>query len=209
MNSRSTPTKAATGRVAGKIGLAIGLLVALAANLTYSWPFGPVLIGAGVICPVILPIALWIRSTFTVVRWLDRLIRDASVVAVAGPAAALSYQHTYMLMSDHGVPHWLAALLPLSADGIAALSTLALHRSGAVAKARRVVEAKAAPQVPVQRTVEAPPPSEISQRGEQRAVMVEWIRRQDSMPPIKTVAEKFGVHATTAKRARADARAVG
>lgn len=199
--------RVSTGRLAGGIGLAIGLLVALAANLTYSWPFGPVLIGAGVICPVILPIALWIRTTFHVTRWLDRAIRDTSVLLVAGPAAALSYQHTYMLMVDQGVPVWLAALLPLSADGIAALSTLALHRSGTATKARKQAETKPKSvgiKTPKPTTAPTPPPSELAEHGAQRAVMVMWAQAQAELPPLKAIQSKFRVSQSTAKRVRRD-----
>lgn len=202
------------GRWAGGVGLTVGLLVALAANLTFSWPHGPVLIGTGIIAPVILPLTLWIRTTFHVTHWLDKVIRDASVIAVAGPAAALSYQHTYTLMVEHSVPHWLAAVLPLSADGIAALSTLALHRSGSAKVGRKVSEKAIEPAAksvgvktatPV--TPPAPPPN-LAERGHQRTAMVAWLEAQ---PPVRATDEiaalrtKFKVSMSTAKRIRKDA----
>lgn len=154
-------------RFAGFTGLAAGLLIALAANLTYTYPLGNVMIGTGLIAPMILPLVLWVRSTFQVTRRLDRIVREVSVLCVGAPAAALSYSHTYYLMTNHHVAPWLAALLPLSADGIAAISTLAIHRSGGllpripaqtpVPVAEPVAEKAAAPATPelVQET--APP----------------------------------------------------
>lgn len=207
-------TRPSVSRWGGAVGLSIGLLVALAGNLTFSWPHGSVMIGAGIICPVILPLTLWIRSTFTVTFWLDKLIRDASVVAVAGPAAALSYQHTYMLMSEQGVPHWLAALLPLSADGIAALSTLALHRSRPViedvevdlAEMGTLVEPEPKPRrAPESRSRPAPPSEMESARG-QRQVIVEWVSTQQPLPTPKVIQTKWKVSRSTATRVLADVR---
>lgn len=53
----------------------------------------------------------------------------------------------------------------------------------------------------------APPPTDIAERGQQRAVMVMWAQRQDELPPIKAIQNKFKVSQSTAKRVRNDARA--
>jgi len=118
-------------RTAGIIGLAVGLSMAIAANLAYSWPKGAVVIGVGLCCPLVLPLALWIRSTLPKGGgWWKRLSMELATLLVAGPAAAISYAHSYSLLLAHD-PRWavIAILAPLSADGLAALSTLALSVS--------------------------------------------------------------------------------
>lgn len=107
-------------------GAIVGLVMALAANLTATWPQGAVMIGTGVAAPVVLPLVLWIRSTFRVKTVWERIFREVAVAAVAAPAAALSYWHTLTLV-EHHVPAGIAFVLPLSADGVALMSTMALH----------------------------------------------------------------------------------
>lgn len=52
---------------------------------------------------------------------MDRLIRITTalaVVAVAGVAAIISYQHAYELVSSHGETGATAHLLPFTVDGL-------------------------------------------------------------------------------------------
>lgn len=115
-------------RKAAMAALALGLLIALAANLTYAVPRGPVTVGLGLIAPLVLPVALYIRTTFTAEGFWQLAVREAATVAVAGPAAAISYVHTYELVLSAHEPWLLAVLAPLSSDGLAGMATLALHR---------------------------------------------------------------------------------
>jgi hypothetical protein len=51
----------------------------------------------------------------------DRFIRlttALAVVAVAGVAAVISYQHAYELVTSHGEAGLTARLLPFTADGL-------------------------------------------------------------------------------------------
>jgi hypothetical protein len=50
-------------------------------------------------------------------RW-SRWITIATVLMLAGIAAVVSYSHMYELALRHGEPEWLAALFPLSVDGM-------------------------------------------------------------------------------------------
>lgn len=113
-------------RIAAVVGLATGLAIAVAANLAYAIPRGPVVIGIGLVAPLVLPPVLVIRSLFTVTGWWQRLCRETAMVAVAAPAVAVSYWHTYSLVLAAGEPASLALLVPLSSDGLAGMSTLAL-----------------------------------------------------------------------------------
>jgi hypothetical protein len=108
--------------------LGLGLAIALAANLTYAVPRGPVTVGLGLIAPLVLPVALYIRTTFTAEGFWQLAVREAATLAVAGPAAAISYVHTYELVLSAHEPWLLAVLAPLSSDGLAGMATLALHR---------------------------------------------------------------------------------
>lgn len=117
----------ANARKSAYFGLGVGLSMALAANLTATWPQGAVMIGTGLTAPLVLPLALWIRAGFTPTHLGVRVVRELSIAAVATPAASLSYWHTYALMTSHGVPQLIAVVLPLSADGVATISTLSLH----------------------------------------------------------------------------------
>ena len=116
-----------TARTAAKLGLALGLAIALAANLTYAVPKGPVVVGLGLIAPLVLPVVLHLRTTFTAEGFWAKLVREASTLAVAGPAVAISYVHTMELVLAAGEPWILAVLAPLSSDGLAGLATLALY----------------------------------------------------------------------------------
>jgi Protein of unknown function (DUF2637) len=52
---------------------------------------------------------------------MDRLIRITTalaVIAVAGVAAIISYQHAYELVSSHGESGMTARLLPFTVDGL-------------------------------------------------------------------------------------------
>lgn len=109
-------------------GLGLGLVIAIAANLTYAVPRGPVTIGLGVIAPLVLPVALYIRTTFTAAGFWQIATRELATLAVAGPAAAISYVHTYELVLSVHEPWILAVVAPLSSDGLAGMATLALHR---------------------------------------------------------------------------------
>jgi hypothetical protein len=119
-------------------GLALGLLIALAANLTYAVPRGPVTVGLGLIAPLVLPVALYIRTTFTATNGWQVGCRELATIAVAGPAAAISYVHTYELVLSVHEPWILAVLAPLSSDGLAGMATLALHRHRQAAPSPKV-----------------------------------------------------------------------
>ncbi|WP_279508657.1 DUF2637 domain-containing protein [Actinomadura sp. KC06] len=61
--------------------------------------------------------------------WSDRAIRwttTISVIVLAGIAAVLSYKHMYMLVREYGETSWTAALLPVSLDGMIAVSSMTL-----------------------------------------------------------------------------------
>ncbi|WUI03925.1 DUF2637 domain-containing protein [Spirillospora sp. NBC_00431] len=49
-----------------------------------------------------------------------------SVIVLAGIAAVLSYKHMYMLVREYGETSWTAALLPVSVDGMIAVSSMTL-----------------------------------------------------------------------------------
>lgn len=193
-------------RTAGVAGLATGLALALASNLTATWPHGPVMIGTGLAAPLVLPLVLWVRSTFQAVNLWERLVRELSVVAVAGPAAALSYWHTINLMTGHGIPGWLASVLPLSADGVATISTLALHR--ATAKTRKVESPKLKPAKTPEPAARPAPSAQVRQITEKpngRDRMVTWLRSRDparAVDEVRALITEFGVSESTAKRVR-------
>jgi hypothetical protein len=117
-----------TPRRAAQASLALGLAIALAANLTYAVPRGPVAVGLGLVAPLVLPVVLYLRTTFTPSGFWQRAVRELATLAVAGPAAAVSYSHTFNLVLDAHEPWILAVLAPLSSDGLAGMATLALHR---------------------------------------------------------------------------------
>lgn len=138
--------------IAGAIGgLALGLAIALAANLTYAAPRGPVVIGLGLIAPLVLPVVLWLRTIFDADGFWPKLLRELATLAVAGPAVAVSYVHTYSLVLGAGEPWILAFLAPLSSDGLAGMATLALHRN-------RVAAQRTPVQEPAPISTPAPPP---------------------------------------------------
>jgi hypothetical protein len=61
--------------------------------------------------------------------WGDRLIRwatTASVMVLAGIAAAVSYRHMHTLTLAHGESPWTAALIPVSVDGMIVASSMTL-----------------------------------------------------------------------------------
>jgi hypothetical protein len=72
----------------------------------------------------------------------ERMIRwttIASVIVLAAIAAIVSYKHTYLLVRRYGETPWTAALLPVSVDGMIAVSSMSLlldsrygRRSGAL-----------------------------------------------------------------------------
>lgn len=168
-------------RLAGPVaGLALGLAVAIAANLAYAVPRGGVAVGVGLICPLILPIVLYLRTTFIADNRWTRVLRELATVAVAGPAAAVSFVHTYELVSGAGEWQLLAVLAPLSSDGLAGMATLALHRIRSAKtpatdttatpprRARTVAEAITDTPRPQQPTTPPPatPPAEASKPSE-------------------------------------------
>ncbi|TDB91039.1 DUF2637 domain-containing protein [Actinomadura sp. KC216] len=55
-------------------------------------------------------------------RWTTTI----SVIVLAGIAAVLSYKHMYMLVREYGETSWTAALLPVSVDGMIAVSSMTL-----------------------------------------------------------------------------------
>jgi len=144
-----------TRRSAAYAGLALGLLIALAANLTYAVPRGPVVVGLGLVAPLVLPVVLYLRTTFTATGFWQRAIREAATLSVAGPAAAISFSPTYELILSVGEPVLLAVLAPLSSDGLAGMATLALHRM------RQPAAVKVAPKSRAGR-VTAPPAADLS-----------------------------------------------
>ena len=200
-------------------GLVVGLAIALAANLTYAIPRGPVVVGIGLVAPIVLPLVLWLRGVFVADTWPRKICREAAMILVAGPAVTISYVHTYSLVLAHE-PSWpiLALVAPLSSDGVGAMATMALHwsrqqqpgRKPSATKPGAAKPAQAKPKnldapAPEQTTPESP--NEVESRRGQRTEMVAWIRDQDEFPSIKAVAARFDCHPTTAKRARNDARA--
>jgi hypothetical protein len=61
--------------------------------------------------------------------WGDRWIRwatTASVLVLAGIAAAVSYRHMHTLTLAHGESAWTAALIPVSVDGMIVASSMTL-----------------------------------------------------------------------------------
>lgn len=50
--------------------------------------------------------------------WLIRITTAVAVVAVAGVAAIISYQHAYELVTTHGETGLTAHLLPFTVDGL-------------------------------------------------------------------------------------------
>ena len=203
-----------TSRLAGGIGLTVGLSMALAANLTYAIPRGPVVVGLGLTVPIVLFFVLWVRFTFIVIGMWRTLLREASMFAVAGPAVAISYVHTYELVRVAEPGWWiLAVVAPLSSDGVAGISTMALHWSGhtPARKASRPTVEPAPKSVgvktPTPVSASAPPPN-LAERGHQRTAMVAWL---ESRPPVRATDEvaaltqKFSCSVSTAKRVRREA----
>jgi hypothetical protein len=194
--------------IGAAVGLGVGLCMALAANITYTWPQGAVMIGTGITAPLVLPLVLWIRSTFTPAHWAARLAREASVIAVAGPAVTLSYWHTYQLMLPH-MPWWIALFIPLSADGVATISTLALHHHYPPRKRIKTVTRIAATQEPSElekrvRTVA----DEVQSRRGTRDDRVAWLKAQNLTTftdQVTAVQQRYGCSQSTAKRIRAKA----
>lgn len=205
-------------RYGAAFGLGVGLCMALAANITAAWPQGPVMIVAGVAAPIVLPLVLWIRSGLTpntqrysLQWWSFVAVREASITAVAGPAAAMSYWHTYTLMTSHGVPWSIAVVLPLSADGVATISTLALHHHRREPETVPEVEAvpevevasEPAPVQPVKRTV-----ADEVRRRNKVVDRVAWVRDQGFetwSEQVAAVEKHFQVSKSTAKRVVAEA----
>lgn len=132
-----------TPRHTALAGLALGLLIAVTANVAYAAPRGPVVLGVGVVAPLVLPLVLYLRTLFDVDGWKQWVPRELATLAVAGPAVAVSYWHTYALVLGAGEPWLLAVLAPLSSDGLAGMATLALHRLRTASPVRSVVPAKA------------------------------------------------------------------
>jgi hypothetical protein len=195
-------------------GLAVGLSMALAANLTYAVPRGPVVVGLGVACPLVLPLTLYLRTIFTVTRWYERVARELAMLAVTGPAVAISYVHTYSLVLA-AEPSWplLALIAPLSSDGVAGMSTMALHwahRAPTSTRSRRPARPPA-PARPVPRPGPVPVPTLVDRRAD-RDVRVEWLAARPVEPFAKEIAavrEQFQVSESTAKRIRRAARPAG
>ena len=206
-------------RIAAYVGLVVGLMMALAANLAATWSQGAVMIGTGVVAPIVLPLVLWLKSTFQAITFRERIVRELAFTAVAVPAATLSYWHTWTLMSTN-VPPWIAAVLPLSADGVATMATLALHRSHAT------VVRKPEPKQMVSRPVAAPkqtttspavvapraasltPPSTIESKRGEMADRVAWLQARNperAKDEVAALRAEFGVSESTAKRVRREA----
>lgn len=115
--------------------------------MAYALPRGPVVLGVGIVAPLVLPVVLYLRTLFDVDGWRQWVPRELATLAVAGPAVAVSYWHTYALVLGAGEPWLLAVLAPLSSDGLAGMATLALHRIRSTALMARPTgaPAKAAP----------------------------------------------------------------
>lgn len=205
-------------RYGAAFGLAVGLCMALAANITAAWPQGRVMIVAGVAAPIVLPLVLWIRAgltpkatRYTPQWWCFVAVREMSVTAVAAPAAALSYWHTYTLMAAYGIPHVIAAVLPFSADGVATISTLALHHHRPAPE----VEPAIAPEVePVVEVQPEPVPAVVSRRRRTKpkrstpSERAAWLHNQLQANPdmswsdkIAALAAEFDISHRTAARA--------
>ena len=200
--------------------LGLGLAIALAANLTYAVPRGPVTVGLGLIAPLVLPVALYIRTTFTAEGFWHLAVREAATLAVAGPAAAISYVHTYELVLSAHEPWLLAVLAPLSSDGLAGMATLALHRmrqqpvvagkpkakkskETAQAEPRTVADVVAATEsAPIAATNDDLTPRRIERELSRREVGKQWAR--DNWPVSGgAIAEQIGVSRSEGDRIRA------
>lgn len=203
-------------RVAALAGLGLGLVIALAANLTYAVPRGPVTIGLGLIAPLVLPVALYIRTTFEVSGFWHTLLREAATLAVAGPAAAISYVHTYELVLSVHEPTILALLAPLSSDGLAGMATLALHQirkeekpKPAAQKQRPTAPKPATEPVPAVKSTPAPDdlaPKRIERDQSRRDQGKEWARKNWPVTGGEIAAE-VGVGRSEGDRIRAAVKA--
>lgn len=187
-------------------------MIALAANLTYAVPRGPVTIGLGLIAPLVLPVALYIRTTFEVSGFWHTLLRETATLAVAGPAAAISYVHTYELVLSVHEPTILALLAPLSSDGLAGMATLALHQirkeekpKPAVSKQRPTAPKPAPASTPA---VTTPPaaddltPKRIERDQSRRNRGKDWAR-QNWPVTGQAIADEIGVGRSEGDRIRA------
>lgn len=166
-----------TPRAAAAAALALGLLIALTANAAYAIPRGPVAVGLGLVAPLVLPVVLYLRTTFTADTRSHRLLRELATFAVAGPAAAVSYVHTFELVAGAGEPWILAVLAPLSSDGLAGMATLALHRLRVVPAVKPVRRPKsptgvAAPPAPAG----TPPAKSVGKPAGGKAI--DWARSE-------------------------------
>lgn len=173
-------------RHAALAGLSLGLVIAVTANIAYALPRGPVVLGVGIVAPLVLPVVLYLRTLFDVDGWRQWVPRELATLAVAGPAVAVSYWHTYALVLGAGEPWLLAVLAPLSSDGLAGMATLALHRIRSTAAISRSATVKVTPKP---RPEKRPAPA-----------VADVVEEPDSPGPRLSVAGKEPVpHAARAK----------
>jgi Protein of unknown function (DUF2637) len=64
-----------------------------------------------------------------VIDWLIRITTALAVLAVAGVAAIISYQHAYELVRSHGESGVTARLLPFTVDGLIWAASMVLDAS--------------------------------------------------------------------------------
>jgi len=158
--------------------LGFGLAIAVAANLAYAIPRGAVTVGLGLVCPLILPWAIHLRTTFEVSGFWPRVARESAMLLVAIPAVIISASHTIALVTAAGEPWPVAWAAPLSSDGLAGLATLALHRQRAARKPASRGGYTAPPPrpkpSPPKPTLHAVPPGPLGDGRTLRQVGVDW-----------------------------------
>lgn len=182
--------------------LAVGFSFSLAANLLWTWPGGPVRILGGAFASIALPAAVHMWPRIQATTWRIRWLRNIVMVVIAVMAAATTFEHASQLLIAHGEQVWLARAYPVMTELLVVFAVLARHtpppRKAKPAPKPTATPAKVEPTKPVE------PPSDIAERGQQRAVMVMWAQTQNELPPIKAIQNKFKVSQSTAKRVRKD-----
>lgn len=195
-------------RLAAVAGLGLGLAIAVTANIAYAIPRGPVALGVGLVAPLVLPVVLYLRTLFDAPSWRQWLPRELAMLAVAGPAVAVSYWHTFALVLGAGEPLVLALLAPLSSDGLAGMATLALHRLRSQPTKTSAARPSSSPRM--RRPAPAGPDSSVPSIGK-RAAGLAWARayhrEHGSLPTGQAIAHAVGASKPEGDRVRAKVKA--